>query len=509
MSRVLRFKNIEYPKVKIDFGLLLFSFFSVAFVVWIFFRLFPFTIVDDAYIHYRVAENFAKTGLPYYNLNDPVNSTSSPNWTICLSLLSKTGIPITYAAFLLGCIGLFSTIYIFGILLKRQNINASLRYAGLLLTFVWIYDTVLMGMESAAALSCLMFGIYLQERKSKFSLLILCLSVFFRYELAVFLIFFFLFPSPKIPDLKEILIAGLPISALSLWMYFHFGTILPRAGMVKLSVYSISYDHPVLAIFGDYSVAVAYLALFFLVGFILYRIGFKTAPRFVLSAWAFGLALPLIYILGRVFVFRWYTPLFLAPFSFSVIWAFHKIKEVDNKGFVYALFSLSILGVLYQPLPKISKDIYAGLFGLSEYRKLTYNSRIVRYLEIGKYLNQKKPNGTLLAPEIGALGHSFEGEIIDAVGLGSSVSVSYHPLKIPEERSDGTIGAIPPKLVLDTVPDFVVSLPVFAEALLQSEFTEIYNCSQETPFAEETKEILEGEKIWGYDWILVCEKKAG
>lgn len=51
-------------------------------------RLFPYA-EDDAYIHFRIARNFAQYDRPYFNLNEPVYATSAISWTLLVAFLFK------------------------------------------------------------------------------------------------------------------------------------------------------------------------------------------------------------------------------------------------------------------------------------------------------------------------------------------------------------------------------------------------------------------------------------
>jgi hypothetical protein len=91
--------------------------------------------------------------------------------------------------------------------------------------------------------------------------------------------------------------------------------------------------------------------------------------------------------------------------------------------------------------------------------------RVQQYLHIGSVLHTQYPQATLMTPEIGGLGWTFSGKIIDAVGLVSPDCLQYHPLEVPTQRSLGTYGAIPSKAVVDIQPDLIVSMETFSEAL--------------------------------------------
>lgn len=93
----------------------------------------------------------------------------------------------------------------------------------------------------------------------------------------------------------------------------------------------------------------------------------------------------------------------------------------------------------------------------------TYNMRTVRYLEIGRDLQERFPGKTLCAPEIGGLGWTFKGNILDAIAWVSPEALKYHPLNVPQELAMKGIAAIPPRLIIDFLPDLVVSMRLFSQ----------------------------------------------
>ena len=95
-------------------------------------------------------------------------------------------------------------------------------------------------------------------------------------------------------------------------------------------------------------------------------------------------------------------------------------------------------------------------------------NRVARYLRIGTVLYDVCPTCSLATSETGAVGYGFKGTIHDAFGLGDPDAVRYHPLDVPGQREDYSIGAIAPQYVMDKDPDFIVTMPSFAEALRAS-----------------------------------------
>ena len=83
---------------------------------------------------------------------------------------------------------------------------------------------------------------------------------------------------------------------------------------------------------------------------------------------------------------------------------------------------------------------------------------------------------------MGALGYYFAGRMIDAAGLVSPEAIRFLP--VPEDQRMGpAAGAISVQLVRSTYPDWVVTMPIFAQnSLLQSDwFRKYYKLEASVP----------------------------
>ena len=97
---------------------------------------------------------------------------------------------------------------------------------------------------------------------------------------------------------------------------------------------------------------------------------------------------------------------------------------------------------------------------------------------------------------MGVLGFYTGVRILDTVGLNSPQSTSYYPL----DPAYYVINyAIPPQLILDARPDYIVILEVYGRAgLLKSPlFWQLYTLRQKIP-----------TDIYGSDGLLILERKA-
>jgi hypothetical protein len=101
----------------------------------------------------------------------------------------------------------------------------------------------------------------------------------------------------------------------------------------------------------------------------------------------------------------------------------------------------------------------------------------------------------LAAGDVGVLGFYTHAYILDTVGLNSPQSTQYYPLD-PEFYV--TNYAIPPNLILDTLPNYIVILEVYGRAgLLQnSDFWQKYILCQKI-----------ATDIYGSDGMLIFERK--
>jgi hypothetical protein len=232
-------------------------------------------------------------------------------------------------------------------------------------------------------------------------------------------------------------------------------------------------------------------------------------PRAPQLALPLALLLPALLVLiayaaKRILLFPWYMPLLLTPAMLALL-----LSQRQRAGVVSRVSALLLLFLCCVPsLISLGQNFYA-LAGHPQYASdFLSSARVRRYLEIGKDLQAKAPSATLLAPEIGALGFAFSGKIVDAVGLVSPEALAFHPLAVPAQRSSGMLGAIPPELVQQVQPDYIVSMELFAEALLRSEQVSQYQIEKVSTFTEEDLLRAAGRRLWDGSELLVLSKNA-
>jgi hypothetical protein len=135
------------------------------------------------------------------------------------------------------------------------------------------------------------------------------------------------------------------------------------------------------------------------------------------------------------------------------------------------------------------------------YRDYETGARVRQYLRIGADLFALFPHAVLMTSEIGGLGWAFPGRIIDAAGLVSPECLTYHPMRVPEERPSGDVGAIPPRAVRDLAPDLVVSMETFSVAFrrdLRTGQMGTYRLFRSYPVFDEADSARSGIRtLWG------------
>ena len=421
---------------------------------------------DDAYIHGRLVEKLLEQGVPFFNDGENFKAGSSTGYIYLLSVVSHTsGLePISAIRLVEGIVIFLSTISIFWLAniaapnTIRGKITAALALPSILLA---AYG----GMETPVfCLLIIWAAIAFSSKKNYLSIFFLSLATAFRFE-AILLWFAFCFFSWKKEKKSLILLCSVPFFLLVFFELSLYGSIIPHAAKVK----SVAYGFPLFqSVFNALTLNMGMgikglLVAILLVTFFSIRLLFIVENKFrinfsdiyigfsglVLSIWAFG----------KSIIFPWYLCLFIVPFIIGSLLDKNGRTGYMNQG--YSVINIMLLLIFATiPIRQLLKD--------------NSNQRVGYYLKIGAGLYSTCKSCSLLTSEIGGLGYSYKGVVYDAFGLGDPGASKFHPMKVPEERQDYGVGAIPPKYVELRRPDFIVSMPVFSVALRKSEVINRY-----------------------------------
>lgn len=261
--------TIESLKSKYLFLLLIYIcylFFALTYFDW---------IVDDLYIYFRYASNFANGKGIVFNDGDHVEGISGLLWMFVLSLYSYSGLSPEFSAKLTGLLSvIFQIFIIFRICLKfKFDLNAFGTCALMLFNLPFIIWSV-SGFEIMLYMSIqiLIFYLILNSDTIKINPFILSLLIFLvtisRPEGILFsvcyLFFVFTVSGDKSYTLKVSSVYFITLSGLLLFRYFYFGDLLPNTYYAKIG-------H---SIFGSYELKSYKNGLFYLKDFFLHNIQF-------------------------------------------------------------------------------------------------------------------------------------------------------------------------------------------------------------------------------------------
>lgn len=412
--------------------------------------------LDDAFIHFRIARNFVEAGRPYFNLDQAVAGSSSPFWTLLISLMF-----VVFGTNLLAvaAVTFAFTVVVFTLLVRllsyRWSALASV-CAAFFIVAVFLLNVSAELMETPFALTCFLAALVCWHHRwfgwlGFFS----AMAFVTRYEFALWLLVGFALSDGFSAKRRFLTGAALPVLSLLLFDQHYFAVIIPNTVIAKGRVYHVAW-----AEFFSTSLLMhrpELVALLLASGLLVHHALRNGVPPWERANALFPLLLLMLYWLTRTLLFEWYLPIILVPLAVSSV-----LLPAPRRRLCVAVLLLTAL----RPFPMRSVlEAYGLLVGNDTmYRDYLPGARVRQYTRIGADLWHLFPTATLMTSEIGGLGWAFRGKVIDAAGLVSPECLTYHPMKVPEERANGTVGAIPPQAVRDLQPMLVVSMETFSEA---------------------------------------------
>jgi hypothetical protein len=433
---------------------------AVAYFVWylVIYTAYP---ADDAFIHMRIARNLALHGVPYFNLGEPVAATSSPLWMLVLGAGFALAGPHPAVAAVLAGISVIGLYLALTALLRPDLGRPGAAFGAALLVAVTTLPTAAQLMESALALTfwCLaLIGL----RRQRFVLAGLFAGLAFctRYEFVVWLALAFLVTSGWAGKRRFAAGAAGPIAGLVLFNIGFFGSLLPNTVRAKSIIYEVSFTTSIATLRLGY-IGVLFFGVMALLALYSLALFADRERRPIAAAATFGAILIGLYVARQTLIFPWYPPLYLLP----ILTALTATLAVPNgRRRLIAAFLIVCIGGF-----PLNSAVREGV-GLATQRHDLFSEygpalRVQRYLQIGADLWASYPQARLLSSEVGALGWSFPGPLIDGAGLISPQMLRFHPMAVPEDRENGALGAIPPEAVALTHPELIVSMDIFAAAL--------------------------------------------
>lgn len=382
---------------------------------------------DDAYIHMRIARNFANFGMPYYNVTEHIISSSSHIWVLLQSVLFfifpktlGTVVWFQFALFLLLALKLRRLFE-----LRYSPIQSTLLSFGLIQIF--LFSAFVGLMESVlGCLFFLLFFYHLKIRNQKLAYFFLALSIFTRNEFflmwLVSLLYFY-----KDRDFWKIsILTALPFL---IYLFSFYGTFIPQpamakqmAGVVGFATKGVGFllDYWALGFlilhfpgFGVFESSVFTNLFFMLLCFIpffliLYKWHKQNLSVEIKISLLGSLFIFVSYLVGNTHIYNWYWPNIFFPLAICFLFVNWK-KEVL---FILPLFTAKLVISLLSILGFITEN-------KNFHTTYKFNSRVHTYKEISSFLKNANmnENDQIMVNEVGLLGWELDRNIFGNVGL--------------------------------------------------------------------------------------------
>jgi len=393
---------------------------TLIFIIYIF--LFWSYSIDDAFITFRYAENLADGhGLTMNPGDAPVEAYSNFLWLLLLSLLYKIGLPIYWAAKVIGVVCAYSASLVwFNYSLKNQNQDRKY-IAVLFLVIPFITFWSVSGLEFG--LYCLLLSLFITSfwnryRLSSFhaGLLVLIRPEAILIILAALTLDYFISREsrpPKISNTINILSVTLIVFlTLTIFRWYYFGYPLPNTIYAK----SVLTSHGFLQLTKG-MILLLPLTILFCVALIKNITNPDRSPKVILSGSIF-IIIALISCLADAvmnFHFRYMTP-FLPFFILVALNGFSSIKGQTRK------IVLSIAIILFSISP-----IY-GILNKIDYEKIIIGSQD----KVIDFINRQPVNLEVSITDVGRIPYYTEANFNDLWGLASK-DISQNGFKAAKE----------------------------------------------------------------------------
>jgi hypothetical protein len=511
--------------------------------------------IDDSFITYRYVYNILAGNGFVYNPGEHVLGTTTPLYTLLLvaigSLIGGAQAPFPQISMVLNA--LIDSVTC--LLLLRLGRQLGSERAGLGTALVWAIAPFSVtfsigGLETSLYVFLLVGLISLHlERHHILAAFLASLALLTRPDALILLgpvgldrlwQIIKTFPEGKnrsniifYRDLaQEALVFLLPTLTWGVFASLKFGGPIPHSITAKTLAYQLPSEAAFIRLLQHYftpflehlTFTTSWIGLAIVLYPFLFLLGARQAIRLTYRIWPF-IIYPWIYLvvfaIANPLIFRWYlTPPLPAYILFILIGADRLIVEVaqliarrqgrqepdptrfNTMGPILRL-TLIFFVILAPTLMSLQEWSIHPDHGLDRpapdmawYQlELLYRQAADSLIpEINQHQSGELP--VLAAGDVGVLGFYTQTRILDTVGLNTPVSTHYYPL----DPSYYVINyAIPPDLIMDQLPDYIVILEVYGRAglLIDPRFQQAYTLREKIP-----------TDIYGSDGMLIFVRKA-
>jgi hypothetical protein len=295
------------------------------------------------------------------------------------------------------------------------------------------------------------------------------------------------------------LAAALVALPWTLFAWGYFGSPLPNSVGAKTVAYTLPagaafqrllqfYPTP----FGEYDLfgvmgALAGIALYLPLTLIGLLYTARRQPRllpFLLYPWLYMA----VFSLANPLIFRWYVAPPLPALMLGVlagVWALVDAAQTARPAWRIAPVTLAALALLWGAASLSGWTLHPDHGADRPAPVMAWHQIELYYRQMAETLVNDfgvTPQTRVAAGDIGTLGYFTRAHIVDTVGLVTPAMSAYYPLD-PALIPEGQNYAIPPQLILDTLPDFLVTMEAFVRLGLAQDarFQDAYTLVNEIP----------------------------
>jgi len=482
-------------------------------------------ITDDAYITFRYARNIVEGMGFVYNPGEHVLGTTTPLYTLALSLFAFILAPadIPWIAVVLNALSdALSAVLVLKLVKQFAESDGVAWTSSISFAFAPLSVTAAAwGMETSLYTMLLLLTYYFWAKGATHKAAIVSgLALLTRPDASILVLLIFgsiLVIKRKIP-FKELALFLVLVTPWLVFSWLYFGSPVPNSFTAKATKWSIAQPetrawvvfawylgalfigyHPVGGIW--HLVRIIFNAVLIIIG---------VASAAMARKWK-GLlffSYPLLYIavslLLKAGIFPWYV-MPLQPFAIiAVIMGLAELARAcstlaDGKWLRYLpVRSSTALFLLLWMIP-LAMELSEYTFVSADDGGLCIRGGIIGqreelYRQAALELAPKVTVDTRIATaEIGSLGYHSQAYILDAAGLVSPIAISYFPLEVyTKESGQKKIPEIPLSLVLDLEPDYIVALKAHVQGSLvgQPPFEEAYELMKVVGSPQRAEQVL-------------------
>jgi hypothetical protein len=469
-------------------------------------------LLEDSYIHFRIADHLSRFGVPHFNLGEAVKVSSSSVWTLVLAALFSIwprNIPVVLiVCALISTAGVVSFVSLMRSVAGRRLALWEVAVMGAVYLALTQIGSVA-AMETPLALLFVTLGLQGYVRRRPWAFAFLALASATRVELVPLLLVMGLAAllTRSLPVLRSFawaVAAGTPFVVYDL---VSFGTLVPHAVIAKPLIHHstlrgvIAQVVPEAVVYvSHWSTLIACVALMGYVVLATYPIASMRWSRATaldprthvwVGGGVGGLAIVMAYLAARSLIFAWYRPLYFVLLFLPAL----AVAARKRSGQAY----LAVLVAAAPALFDLAGTFAAAAGHPEAFRYFLDGARSRRTVQIATQLYHDYPSAVLMTAEIGAAGFGFRGQIEDGAGIASPRALTYYPLPVPSERRSEAEAPVPRMFVRDLRPGIVVGVdPLLAPVMRDPIRSEYVHVRHSLYCPEDDRRRRPDELLWSH-----------